>query len=470
LAAVTITRGSARLLGTLTRPMQVTVYATRGTAKLEPFIGELVDLLRAYERAGRERFRFSLIDPNTTNVQQRAEQAGVTRRLSSDGFDGYFGLVFAYGGQSAVIPALPIDHVTNLEYWITTKVRGLRDVADGIKNRIGVIAKKGELRLDDRDLVPRYGPDTPSPSIISIMRQAFPFYQVEDVDLKGGTEKISTGLLGLIVTQPQQDYTEAELRRLDEFLLRGNSLVVYASAATLKAYDSTLVATLGTHGLEKLLGGYGVRLNRDIVFDYGSHFRVGIVTGDSIEHPALVHATRSTKGLLTSFAPFFEMSELMFPFPSSLTLLPNVQPKDVRAYPVAHSSTQSIVESEDTIDLKLRERWHQPAKPASRYVLAAAVQGKLKSAFSEERSAYHSRLLVVASSLFLTNPFAYAGNPREQGGDETLQLVAAPYSRQHLVDMIVSFKNTLDWVTADEDLVLVGTALGEDVERALPGF
>ena len=66
-----------------------------------------------------------------------------------------------------------------------------------------------------------------------------------------------------------------------------------------------------------------------------------------------------------------------------------------------------------------------------------------------------SRLFVVSSSEFLTNPIAYAGNGPELGpprGDPDLPMFAGPYTK-YLTSTVLSFKNTLDWMTGDEDLV-----------------
>ena len=55
-------------------------------------------------------------------------------------------------------------------------------------------------------------------------------------------------------------------------------LVVYASAVNLKASDASMSATLNTHGLDKLLDGYGIHMNKDAVFDHGAQFRVQVMT------------------------------------------------------------------------------------------------------------------------------------------------------------------------------------------------
>ena len=79
-------------------------------------------------------------------------------------------------------------------------------------------------------------------------------------------------------------------------------------------------------------------------------------------------------------------------------------------------------------------------------------------------------MLVISSPQFLANPFARAGNPPPMppqmqmmganfGGDRTLQAIAGPYARQYLTATILAFKNLLDWMSNDKDLMAVSAKL-----------
>ncbi|MGC4090982.1 MAG: hypothetical protein QM756_24530 [Polyangiaceae bacterium] len=170
------------------------------------------------------------------------------------------------------------------------------------------------------------------------------------------------------------------------------------------------------------------------------------------------------------------MEEAIFPFPSSLTLDKSKQAADAKVYAVARTSPAAAVDTSDSIDMKLREKWPPKGKQEQR-VIAAVAEGKLKSAFSgspsdEVKAAAQaptaSRVLVVSSSEFLTNPFAYAGNGPELGGqfqmfgavggDPQLQQIGQFYTK-HLTSTILSFKNTLDWISGDADLLAASAKL-----------
>jgi ABC-type uncharacterized transport system involved in gliding motility auxiliary subunit len=487
----TLSQGSARLVESLKAPIQVDAYITKGSAQLDAFVRDLVDLLKEYERGGKGKFKFTLIEAKTEEQREAAKEAGLqemalieankTDEDQASIAQGYMGLVLKYGSEKGVIPQLHPSRAEGLEFWITNKVREVRDKADDIKHKIGVVTGKDELKLSDQNLVPKQGKGG-SPSIQTILEQAFPFYKMEEVTIAEDKE-IDKDFVGLIITQPRKDYTEKELRRVDEFLMRGGkSLVVLASAVTLKPQDATMSASLELHGLDKLLLGYGIDMKKNAVLDFGAQFRLPIVTQtgavSSIRHPGIAHVvndprfSESEKPLDAGFAAFFRMDELAFPFPSSLELLPDKQPKDgVKIYAVARTTTNATVLTDATIDMKLKPDW-KPKPPYKQHIIAAVSEGKLKSSFAgapaegikpNERAPQDSRVLVIASSQFVTNPFAFSGNGPDLGGqfamfgavggDPQLQMIAQPYAQRYLTATILSVKNTLDWMSGDTDLL-----------------
>ena len=487
-----LTQGSIRLLSTLKTTLQIDAYVTKGLPQAAPFIDDLAALLTAYQRESKGKLEFRLIEPTTDALREQAKQDGVVEQAFANGNEarvanGFLGLAFTYGNERSVIPQLPYDHSDGLEFWVTNKIREIRDRADGIKHRIGVVTGKDELKLSDTHLMPNPTPGK-RPSLQGILVQAFPYYQIEEIELKNGSLAIDPELAGIIVTQPQKDYTAAELRRIDDFLMLGaKALVVYASGVNLKPNDPSLLGTLSTHGLETLLDGYGIHMNKDAVFDPGAPFRTPILpqAGQPVwlRHCGMAHVMDSPSGpgaesrLDTGFAGFFRLHEVMFPFASSLELARDQQPADVQLHVVARSTPEAWVEHTDTVDMSLREQWTS-RPPTQQRILAAYAQGKLRSAFAGKpganpntpaRALGSSRVLVVSSSLFLTNPFAYAGNAPSDtnGGDAKLLSLAQPYAKQ-LTSMILSVKNTLDWMTTDDDVVAISAKIMPHEQTAPP--
>ena len=486
----TLSQGSARLVQSLDEPILFDVYVTRGLAKLEVFIDDLTSLLKEYENDSDGKFQFTLIEAKTEELKERAKEAGLQPMAfaahAETGDDqaaiaqGYLGIVVKYGSEKDVIPLFPGQSM-GLEFMITNKIREIRDKAEELKHKVGVITGKDELKLTDANLLPRRGQG--GVTIQQILTQNFPFYEFVDVDLKEGAEAIDQELKGIIITQPQKDYTDAELKRIDEFLmLGGKSLAVFASAVNIKPNDATMNAELNTRNLDKLLSGYGINMRKDVLLDFGAQFQTPVITQGGIQavrHPPIAHVAEDPRmegdeqTLDSSFAAFFRLPEIAFPYPSSLELLRDKQPADVQLKAVARTTPNTTQLTDGTVDLSVRTKGWQPKPPSEQHVIAAYAEGKLKSAFAEEGTAAQapevSRVLVVSSSQYLTNPFAYSGNGPELGqqfamfgnvgGDQTLLAIAGPYAQRYLTNIILSLKNTLDWMTGDSDLLAISAKI-----------
>jgi ABC-type uncharacterized transport system involved in gliding motility auxiliary subunit len=490
----TLSKGSGNLLRSMKQPLTIDAYVTKGLPKLDAFVRDLRDLLQEYKVAGGGKFDYSLIEPKDDDTKKKAKDAGLIEQPFGEASDtdekaavaqGFMGLVFKYGEQQDVIKFLPPDRTDGLEFWITNKIREIRDKGDDVHHKIGVLTGHDEIKPSENDLVPS---QMGKYSMQTIISQNFPFYTFQDVDLKGGDSEISDDLDGLLVTQPAKDLTEKELRRIDQFVMKGKSLAVMASAVNVKANDATMSATLSLHGLDKLLEGYGVQVEKDAVIDMGRHVRLILPTAGGIAQadlPQLLEVqddpnfAGNEQLIDTSFPALFRTQDVSVPFASSLSLKTDKQP-DAKMHIVMRSSPKSVHLTGESADLKPFQKWAPKLKglQGQQFGLAADVEGTLKSAFTEgdkqgveapDKSVKPARVFVLASSQFLANPLARAGNGPDMGqygqmmpslgGDEQLLMIAGPYAQQFITGSILVFKNTLDWLSGDTDLLAVSAKL-----------
>jgi ABC-type uncharacterized transport system involved in gliding motility auxiliary subunit len=489
----TLSKGSGNLLRSMKQNMQVDAYVTKGLPKLDAFVRDLRDLLQEYKEQSGGKFDYQIIEAKTDEEKKAAKDAGLIEQPFGEASDteekaavaqGYMGLVLKYGAEKDAIKFMSPGESSGMEFWITNKIREVRDKADNLKHKIGVLTGDDEMKLTDANLVPA---QSGKPSMQQIITQNFPFYVFQDVDLKGGDSEIDGDLDGLIITQPGKDLTEKELRRIDQFVLKGKSLAIFASAANEKENDATMTATLNTRGLEKLLDGYGITMNKDVVLDFGRMFHLSMLTQGGIAtkpFPDMIDVQDDTRFtgnemlLDTSFPGFFRLPEIVIPMASSLVTHPEKQP-EAKVSIIARSTPRSIVETGDTVDLTPYKKW--AAKGAwAQYGLAAQLEGTIKTAFptgdkmgidTPDKSAKTARVFVVSSSEFLANPFARAGNGTEMkqfgmnmpmGQDKDLEQLAGPYAQQALTQTILCFKNTLDWLSGDTDLLAVSAKIIQD--------
>src|SRR5579859_2778526 len=493
----TLSKGSGNLLHSMKQQLAIDAYVTRGLPKLDAFVRDLRDLLQEYKNAGGDKFTYELIDAKDEDTRKKAKDAGLIEQPFGEASandekaavtQGFMGLVFRYGEQQDVIKFLPPDRTDGLEFWITNKIREIRDKGDDIHHKIGVLTGHDEIKPTEENLVPS---NMGKFSMQGIITQNFPFYTFRDVDLKNGDTEISDELDGLLVTQPGKDLTEKELRRIDQFLMKGKALAVFASAVNVKDHDATMNASLNTHGLDKLLAGYGIDLSKDAVLDYWRRVRVPLLTSGGLaqpDFPSILEVqddprlSGDERLIDTSFAGLFRVEDLAVPFVSSLALKKDKQP-GAKMQVVMRSSPYAVHLTGDNADLRPFQKWTAKLKglQQQQFPIAADVEGTLKSAFPEgdkqgvdapAQSAKPARVFVMASSQFLANPFARAGNSPDMGqfgmmmpnlgGDEQLLMMAGPYAQQFITGSILVFKNTLDWLTGDTDLLAVSAKILSD--------
>jgi ABC-type uncharacterized transport system involved in gliding motility auxiliary subunit len=493
----TLSKGSGNLLRSMKQQLAVDAYVTKGLPKLDAFVRDLRDLLQEYKNAGGGKFDYEIIVSKDEDTRKKAKDAGLIEQPFGEASDtdekaavtqGYMGLVFKYGEQQDVIKFLPPERTDGLEFWISNKIREIRDKGDEIHHKLGVLTGHDEIKTTEDNLTPH---NMGKFAIQTIITQNFPFYSFQDVDLKNGDNEIPDELDGLIITQPGKDITEKELRRVDQFVMKGKSLAVFASAVNVKASDATLNATLSTHGLEKLLEGYGITMNKDAVLDRLRRVQVMVPTAGGIaaaDFPQFLQVQDDPRYsgeeqiVDTSFPALFRVSDIAVPFASSLALKRDKQP-EAKLRVVMRTTPRAVRLTGETADLKPFQKWAPKLKGLQdqQFAIAAAAEGTLKTAFPEgdkqgidepAQSARPARVFVLSSSQFLANPLARAGNGPDMGqygmmmpglgGDEQLLMIAGPYAQQFVTGTILVFKNTLDWLIGDTDLLAVSAKILSD--------
>ena len=68
--------------------------------------------------------------------------------------ENYMGIVLNYGAERDTIKVLSPDRTEGLEFWITNKIREVRDRGDGVKHKIGLLTGHDEIKLSEPNLVP----------------------------------------------------------------------------------------------------------------------------------------------------------------------------------------------------------------------------------------------------------------------------------------------------------------------------
>lgn len=443
--------GMGTLLGSLHEPAEIVLYTTRSEPSISAFTDRVAAVLARFKALSKGKLVYRIVDPKTDADFEAAKEAGMTYfTVGTDDHiaPAFSGIVVRYRGSVEAMPILSPDMTRGVEFAIAKKLREARDRGDKKATTIGVVTKKDEVALSEPNLV--FG--KPAANLTTIIHNAFPYYRLEDVDVKSA---IPADLHALIITQPGRDYSDEELRHLDAFLMRGGSLAIFASAVNLAPADPSMKATLDAHRLDSLLAHYGIDMQIASVLDA----RAGLLlpmTGEQenvfLRVPSIVHIDQKAATIDSDSPIFFRIEELAVPFASPLVPHAERQP-DAKLTILLHSSPDAATNNTPQQDLHFGAATPAP-NGQDRHALAITLEGKLKSAFGNTRSTANARLLVVSSSQFLANPYARASNPLPhmatmRSPDPKLEVQATHYARTFLTATIVTFKNLLDWMTND---------------------
>jgi hypothetical protein len=466
--------------------LRVRAYVTRGLPELDSFVAALGKALEALRNADPRLVDCAIVEAKDDATKAEARVAGLDERplvLTSEetgGRKGFMGLVVSSGRSSRVLKLTPTDQADHaLLFWLGRVLHELRDHSNGVHHSIGLLVGHDELRLSDSNLVPS---SAGAFSMRKIIEENFEQYAFREVDLRGGQAPIADDLDGLVVTQPGVDLSETELRRVDQFVMKGKSLAVFAGAVNLGPGDATMSATLSTHGLERLLAGYGIDLGKNLLVDLERNVRLTLSSTHGPVHVTLptildvqyrAGESLGVQDLDTTFAPFFGGPEVAVPFASSLSLVPTRQPS-ARLRVVMRSSPTTMPVTGAALDLAPLHPGvlRLATRPGRQFALAVEVDGNLRSAFLDSRdvdtppeSVGPGQVFVLASPQFLANPFARAGNPVDPTdaaapSDDQLELgvMAVPYAQTFVTNAILVFKGTLDWMAMDRDLLACAEA------------
>src|ERR1700733_9751115 len=154
----TLSKGSGNLLKSMKQNMQVDAYVTKGLPKLDAFVRDLRDLLQDYKDNSGGHFEYTIIEAKEEEQKKAAKDAGLVEQSFGEASEtenaaavtqGFMGLVLKYGSEKDAIKCLPPDRTDGLEFWITNKIREIRDRGDNLKHKIGVLTGHDEMKLTE---------------------------------------------------------------------------------------------------------------------------------------------------------------------------------------------------------------------------------------------------------------------------------------------------------------------------------
>lgn len=437
---------SERLVADLEDDMEITAYFTSDLPPpfnaTELYVRNILD---EYEAASNGHLRVRFVDPDDEEEREAAQRDGVQevphQLIENDSVqvrNGYRGLVIRYLGDRKVIPV--IQDTRGLEYEITQSIRLL--VREPMP--VGVVEGHG----------------SPSPTEgLTTLRSSLEHYNLQTVD---ASEEIDQSLRALLIVAPTDELSETELRRINQYVMRGGSLGVFGGTMNINIQGPAPTASAVDTGVNTLLQRWGVQLGSSLVADarcgrVPMRTPIGIpipvayppapivmFSDEAQEHPALFRIPQ---------APFF--------FTSPVTTTERFD--ELHGTVLARSSEDaSWLMTGETIQLEPRDprEWVIGGDEGPHTVMVA-LTGTLPSAFdaaaSEENaieapseSEGEVRILVAGSGALLRDEFLPQDAQARGGSGMALAL------------------NAVDWLAGDADLIAIRAKNIEDPALDVP--
>lgn len=446
-----LAEGSERLAASLDDRLEITAYFTENLPP--PFNAterQVRDLLSEYAAASEGKIDVRFVNPDDPASQQAARADGVQpvahQKIEEDQVavvEGYRGMVLRYLDEKKTIPV--IQDTTGLEYTITTAIKELI----GERKPIGVVSGHGSPSLEQG-----------LTSLASVLK----LYDVREVD---ASQEIDPALAALLVVGPTEAFSDEELRRIDQYVMRGGSLGVFGGALAID-----LAGNLGPSArpvssrLDGILGSWGVRMSSKIVADAQcsrAPMRGPLGLQVLVPYPPIPVLQLDPEQL--EHPVMFRLASPMLPFVAPLEL--GDAPEATSMTVLARSSEDSWTMSGPTISLEPRNpsEWEM-SSDAGPFDLVVAIEGKLPSAYAapineDAADAIQAppvaerdvRVLVVGTSTFLEDTFL---PPRSPQGE--VQMNAA----------LALALNAIDWLAADSDLIAIRAKTIEEPALDIP--
>ena len=446
-----LAEGSERLAASLDDRLEVTAYFTENLPP--PFNAterHVRDLLSEYAAASNGQIIVRFVNPDDEEKQQAARADGVQpvahQKIEEDQVavvEGYRGMVLHYLDETRTIPV--IQDTTGLEYIVTSAIKELV----GERKPIGIVGGHGGPTLEQG---------------LTSLRSVLRLYDIQEVDT---SQEIDAGLAALLVIGPQEPFTDDELRRLDQYVMRGGSLGVFGGAVAVDlAGQAGPSARVLSSRIDGLLGPWGVRMTPKIVADAQcsrAPMRGPMGLQVLVPYPPIPVLQLSEEQL--EHPVMFRLASPMLPFVAPLEV--GDAPAGGQITVLASSSQDSWTMSGPTISLAPRNpRDWQMTSDAGPFNLMVAIEGKLPSAYvaplNEEganaipappKAERDVRVLVSGTSTFLEDSFM---PPRPEQGD--VQMNAA----------LALALNAIDWLAADSDLIAIRAKTIEEPALDIP--
>ena len=362
---------------------------------------EVNDLLSNFNGYAGGNIKIEYKDPaDNEEILQEVNMLGIPKlqfnTVSKDEYiikEGYLGLALFFEDNKEVLPV--VQSLDNLEYEL---VRMIKHLQKGVKDKIYFISGHQESDLEIN-----------LQSLKKILEEQ---YEISSFDLVQA-DNIPIDINTLIIAGPREDFSDKELYLVDQFLMRGGSLLVLDEGVKL---GENLEATDTEQSkLFSLIDHYGIKINNNLVLDSSramAPFSSGFIT---FSVPYSLWPKIDQNGFNTENVMVSKLESLVLPWVSSLDLQDSDE--DTQIISLVSTSPKSWLQIEN-YNLDPNAQYNLNTLNLEKHVLAGFVSGQIDSYFKDKEkpvlenggdsfidSTNEARVIVVGDSDFIEDSF-----------------------------------------------------------------
>ncbi len=444
-----VTDSTEKVFASVRDPILVEAYITSDLpGELKAMLSPIQYQLDEIARVGGKKIRLRVINPDTEEKRQAAEQRGVqgvpfeqqkvdevSQRL------GYFGVYIQSGDKSVVLPLVEEGRIIeDFEYRLLREIKTLNR-KDG-PSGLGFVRAQGTA--DTKGINQYQEPDKDNVfGFYTLLQRGFG--TVAEVDLSKPVDRDVETLI--LIGLPRFD--DAQAYHLDQFIMRGGNVI-----AMLRGYEFQLQpvdpryarAGIGGQGrafanvpqedlkkFNQFFSKYGVAVRGEALFEPELAAPEMDIQGQFVQkvrNPSWGVYSRDTGTIVSDLPAVRGVQQVVFPWFSGLDIAATKQP-EVSFVPLAISTPDAI--SKETAPLGLREMQQIGRDPSDVRVdrpvpVAVLASGRFQSAFTAKevpkgedaaafraaQSASTKSSLIVLGSAYMVSDILLRNEPNFQ--------------------------------------------------------
>lgn len=431
----------------LKRPLQARVYYTEDLqAPYNNLRQALLDKLNELRAASNGMMSIEIVDSSTGKAfEEEANEFGIEaipyrykKGTLTEARTVYMGAVLLYGDLQA--PLGPFVAEETMEYEIVRSIRLITGEQDQIKT-LGYLISEGEPDLAKVD---------PNSPLGQFKTEVNKDHNLIPITL-GGLDNPLNNVDALFVMGPQLPMHPRAQYQLDQYLMTGKpaSFFVGSFRPDFGAMRSMPVR----HGLNSLLGHYGIQLNKDAVVDrkHNHRYNVPVTKGARtrnvpVNYPLIPKTTNLNRNHLLGRGKH----EVMIPFASSLTLDTDPRPGTRIETLISTMDGSGSIQSLRHIHPSVF-KVPAPGEEAGPHVVGATITGRLSSFFLNKE-------VPIPAGVAPDDP-RFSSDPTQTIADGAPTRILVVSSADFMANNSGFLLDSVDWMLDDPELMGIRSKL-----------